>query len=61
MFKRGNKYLRFAAFQATEVAALVAIDPMFKSVYEKQISREKTPDFRQACSQQDAPCCFSGT
>jgi len=41
MPKRSSKYLRTAAFQAAEVAALVAKDPMFNSVYEKQRSREK--------------------
>ncbi len=41
MSKRGSKYLRTAAFQAAEVAAVVAKDPMFNSVYEKQRSRGK--------------------
>ena len=35
MSKRGSRYLRTAAMQAAEVAALVAKDPMFRSVYEK--------------------------
>ncbi len=41
MSKRGSKYLRTAAMQAAEIAALVARDPMFKSVYDKQRSRGK--------------------
>lgn len=41
MSKRGSKYLRTAAMQAAEVAALVAKDPMFKSVYDKQRNRGK--------------------
>ncbi len=36
MSKRGSRYLRTAAIQAAEVAALVAKDPMFSSIYEKQ-------------------------
>jgi transposase len=42
MSKRGSKYLRTAAYQAAEVAALVAKDPMFTSVYEKQRNRGKS-------------------
>jgi transposase len=42
MSKRGSKYLRTAAFQAAEVAALVAHDPMLKGVYAKQCSRGKS-------------------
>lgn len=42
MSKRGSKYLRTAAFQAAEVAALVARDPLFKGVYDKQRERGKT-------------------
>lgn len=41
MSKRGSRYLRTAAIQAAEVAALVAKDPMFKSVYEKQKAKGK--------------------
>lgn len=41
MSKRGSKYLRTAAIQAAEVAALVAKDPMFSSVYEKQKNKGK--------------------
>jgi hypothetical protein len=36
MSKRSSKYLRTAAMQAVEIAALVAKDAMFNSVYEKQ-------------------------
>jgi len=41
MSKRGSRYLRTAAIQAAEVAALVAKDPMFRSVYEKQKAKGK--------------------
>jgi transposase len=41
MSKRGSKYLRTAAIQAADVAALVARDPMFKAVYDKQRNRGK--------------------
>ncbi len=41
MSKRGSRYLRTAAIQAAEVAALVAKDPMFSSVYEKQKAKGK--------------------
>ena len=41
MSKRGSKYLRTAAMQAAEVAALVSRDPMFKGVYDKQRNRGK--------------------
>lgn len=41
MSKRGSKYLRTAAIQAAEVAALVAKDPMFNAVYEKQRTKGK--------------------
>lgn len=41
MSKRGSKYLRTATIQAAEVAALVAKDPMFSSVYEKQKNKGK--------------------
>ncbi len=41
MSKRGSKYLRTAAMQAAEVAALVSCDPMFKGVYDKQRNRGK--------------------
>lgn len=41
MSKRGSKYLRTAAFQAAEVAALIAHDPLFKGVYDKQRNRGK--------------------
>ncbi len=41
MSKRGSKYLRTAAIQAADVAALVVRDPMFKGVYDKQRNRGK--------------------
>lgn len=41
MSKRGSKYLRTAAIQAAEVAALIAKDPMFKDVYDKQRNKGK--------------------
>ncbi len=41
MSERGSKYLRTAAIQAAEVAALVAKDSMFSSVYEKQKAKGK--------------------
>ena len=41
MSKRGSRYLRTAAIQAAEVAALVAKDPMFRTVYEKQKAKGK--------------------
>jgi len=41
MSKRGSRYLRTAAIQAAEIAALVAKDPMFKAVYEKQKAKGK--------------------
>lgn len=41
MSKRGSKYLRTAAIQAAEVAALIAKDPMFKGVYDKQRNKGK--------------------
>jgi transposase len=41
MSKRGSRYLRTAAIQAAEVAALVAKDPMFGSIYEKQKAKGK--------------------
>ena len=41
MSKRGSKYLRTAAFQAADVAALIARDPTFKGIYDKQRKRGK--------------------
>lgn len=41
MSKRGSRYLRTAAIQAAEVAALVAKDPMFRAIYEKQKAKGK--------------------
>jgi len=41
MSKRGSRYLRTAAIQAAEVAALVAKDPMFTSIYNKQKAKGK--------------------
>ena len=41
MSKRGSRYLRTAAIQAAEIAALVAKDPMFGSIYEKQKAKGK--------------------
>lgn len=41
MSKRGSKYLRTAVMQASEVAALVAQDPMFADVYRRQRAKEK--------------------
>ncbi len=41
MSKRGSRYLRTAAIQAAEIAALVAKDPMFRSIYEKQKAKGK--------------------
>jgi transposase len=41
MSKRGSRYLRTAAMQAAEIAALVAKDAMFNSVYEKQKNKGK--------------------
>gem|GEM_PF-2743976 len=41
MSKRGSRYLRTAAMQAAEIAALIAKDAMFNSVYEKQKNKGK--------------------
>ncbi|SDU61478.1 Transposase IS116/IS110/IS902 family protein [Desulfobacula phenolica] len=41
MSKRGSRYLRTAAIQAAEVAALVAKYPMFRAVYKKQKAKGK--------------------
>ena len=41
MSKRGSRFLRTAAVQAAEVAALSAKDPMFRAVYDKQKAKGK--------------------
>jgi len=41
MSKRGSKYLRTAAMQAAEVAALRVADPMFRALYERHIAKGK--------------------
>jgi len=42
MSKRGSKYLRTAVIQAAGVAANISHDPLFKSIYDKHISKGKS-------------------